>query len=93
METQKISPFAVTGTKWYDEQNIGKCKYIVNHHDGVKAHKDGSAFYDIAIFKNKKKKEIFVNTLRASGYKDRGWWTAQLKHIFNNQYNHDNENL
>ena len=31
---------------------IGNAKYVVNFHDGVNKHKDGSDFYDIKIFKN-----------------------------------------
>jgi hypothetical protein len=29
-------------------QNVGKVKYLVNFHDGVKAHRDGSPFFDVA---------------------------------------------
>ena len=35
--------------------NVGKAKYVLSWHDGTKKHKDGSPFYDIEIFKNKKK--------------------------------------
>ena len=52
-----------------EQENIGKCKYVVSHHDGLKTHSDGSPFFDIAIFKNKRKKDQFVNGLRRSGYK------------------------
>ena len=34
---------------------IGTAKYVVNFHDGIKRHNDGSRFYDIRIFSNKKK--------------------------------------
>ena len=51
-----------------EQENIGKSKYVVSHHDGVKAHSDGSPFFDIAIFKNKRKKDQFVKGLRRSGY-------------------------
>ena len=34
--------------------NVGKAKYVVNYHNGIKKHKDDSPFYDIGIFKNKK---------------------------------------
>lgn len=43
--------------------NVGKAKYVVSYHDGVKKHKDGSKFFDIAIFKNKKKMKEFINKL------------------------------
>lgn len=50
--------------KIYVSQNIGKCKYVVNYHDGIKTHKDGSPFYDIKIFKNKKKMNDFITKLQ-----------------------------
>lgn len=49
-------------------QNVGTAKYVVNYHDGIKEHKDGSEFYDIAIFRNKKKMNSFVSKLRKDGY-------------------------
>jgi hypothetical protein len=39
-----------------------------NYHDGQKKHKDGSDFFDIAIFKNKKKLQVFVDSLISHGY-------------------------
>jgi len=51
--------------------NVGKAKYVVNYHDGVKRHSDGSPFFDIATFRNKRKKTEFVKGLLASGYKAR----------------------
>lgn len=50
------------------QTNIGKAKYVVNHHDGEKKHKDGSDFFDIAIFKNKRLFTKFVNDLKRQGY-------------------------
>ena len=44
------------------QYNIGKAKYLVNYHKGKK-HKDGSKFFDIAIFKNKNKMNEFIKTL------------------------------
>ncbi len=52
-------------------QNVGKAKYVVNHHDGVKQHADGSQFFDISIFANKRKKGEFVASLMRRGYKVR----------------------
>jgi hypothetical protein len=61
-----------TGEKVYDEMmNVGKSKYVVNFHDGEKKHKDGSPFFDIAIFKNKVEKENFVKDLKSKGYSKR----------------------
>ena len=51
-------------------QNIGKAKYVVNFHDGVKKHKDNSPFFDIEIFKNKKKRDLFIKQLTDEGYKE-----------------------
>lgn len=51
------------------QENIGKAKYVVNFHDGKKAHPDGSPFYDIRIFRNKKKRDAFIKELKGNGYK------------------------
>ena len=48
--------------------NVGRAKYVVNFHDGIKTHKDGSAFYDIAIFSNKKKEKAFIQNLNNAGF-------------------------
>lgn len=48
--------------------NVGKVKYLVNFHDGKKKHKDGSNFYDISCFSNKKKMNEFVSMLLKDGY-------------------------
>ena len=48
--------------------NIGKAKYVVNHCDGVKTHSDGSPFFDISIFSNKKKLAVFTKELIDDGY-------------------------
>jgi hypothetical protein len=48
--------------------NIGKAKYVVNIHDGIKKHDDGSDFYDIKIFRNKKDLNAFRETLFKKGY-------------------------
>ena len=47
---------------------IGKSKYVVNYHDGVKKHKDGSDFFDIQIFKNQKDLEAFKKALLQKGF-------------------------
>lgn len=49
-------------------QNVGKAKYLVSYHDGVKKHKDGSDFFDIAIFKNKPMLHKFTSKLVNDGY-------------------------
>ena len=55
-----------------EQSNIGKAKYVVNYCTGKK-HADGSDFYDIAIFKNKKKKDEFVQELARAN--------ADTKHV------------
>ena len=50
--------------------NIGKAKYVVNFWDGKKAHPDGSRFFDIKIFKNKKRMASFVADLKVQGYSE-----------------------
>lgn len=42
--------------------------YSVSFHDGIKKHNDGSEFYDIKIFHNKKAKDKFIQSLRNNGY-------------------------
>ena len=50
------------------QNNIGKAKYIINFHNGIKKHKDNSKFYDIRICKNKKELKTFTDNLRKKGY-------------------------
>jgi len=57
---------------FYEMENVGKAKYLVNFTDGVKKHRDGSDFYDLCIFRNRKKKNAFVRELVLSGYAERG---------------------
>ena len=49
---------------------IGRAKYVINFHNGISKHKDGSLFYDIEIFKNKIKLEKFKKNLIKEGYKE-----------------------
>jgi len=48
--------------------NVGSAKYVVNFHDGVKTHKDGSEFWDIHLFNNKRKGNAFIKSLLKAGY-------------------------
>ncbi len=50
--------------------NIGKSKYVVNFCDGQKAHRDGSPFFDIRIFKNKRIMASFITDLKHQGYSE-----------------------
>ena len=56
---------------YYIQYNIGKVKYVVNYHDGIQTHKDGSEFYGINTFTNKVKMNAFVQELIKAGYKER----------------------
>lgn len=53
---------------FYRQDNIGVTKYTVSYHDGITMNKDGSQFFNIAIFKNKKKLNAFINKLLSEGY-------------------------
>lgn len=44
-------------------KNIGKSKYVVSYNLPGKTHPDGSDFYDVRIFSNKKDKEKFFKEL------------------------------
>ena len=48
--------------------NVGKVKYLINFHDGQKTHQDGSEFYDIEFFSNKRKLAQFEKQLINNGY-------------------------
>jgi hypothetical protein len=56
---------------YYTMNNVGHAKYTVSAHDGIQKHDDGSEFYGIAIFSNKKKRDQYINQLEADGYKPR----------------------
>ena len=48
---------------------IGKAKYSISSHDGVKKHKDGSDFFDIETFKNKVDLEKAIKNYTSNGFK------------------------
>ena len=54
---------------YYTQNNIGKAKYVVNYHDGVETHKDGSPFFGIRIFKNQVDFGKCLLELHDKGYK------------------------
>lgn len=60
-----------TNKTFYQRDNIGKAKYTISFHDGIQTHKDGSPFFGIEIFKNKKKVKLFTDKLISEGYKER----------------------
>ena len=63
--TQDSEPVKLYNTSF----GIGTSKYVVNFHDGIKRHNDGSRFYDIRIFSNKKEMVKFIKELEKEGYK------------------------
>lgn len=57
------------GKKRFNQtSNVGKSKYTVSYHDGSKKNKDGSDFFDMKIFKNKKELDAFKKDLLGKGY-------------------------
>lgn len=55
--------------KYRTQSGVGTAKYLVSFHDGVKTHRDGSPFYDLRIFKNKRKQAAFIADLESQGYR------------------------
>ena len=53
---------------YHQQYGIGRAKYTVSFCDGVQTHKDGSRFYGIAIFRNKRKLAKFLKGLHDQGY-------------------------
>lgn len=49
-------------------RNVGKARYVVSFHTGAKFHQDGSPFFDIQIFTNKRDAARFTRSLDAQGY-------------------------
>ena len=47
---------------------IGKAKYVVSYSDGTKRHNDGSKFFDIKVFDNKKELHNFTKELITLGF-------------------------
>jgi hypothetical protein len=56
--------------EYYVMTGIGHAKYVVNFHDGVKTHQDGSEFYDMEIFRNRPDMEAFIGELHRKGYRE-----------------------
>jgi len=59
--------------KYNTMRDMGTCRYVVNYHDGIKKHKDGSEFFDIAIQSNKINHNNFIKRLVKKGYKEGRW--------------------
>lgn len=52
----------------YIQFNIGKAKYAISFHNGISKHNDGSPFYDIRTFSNKKEAYQFLSKLQSDWY-------------------------
>ena len=55
--------------QFYTQNNIGSVKYTISYHDGKSTHTDGSLFFGILLFNNKKKFEDKIKELKNKGYK------------------------
>lgn len=64
----QITELSESSKSFHTQTNVGKAKYVVSYHDGVKTHQDGSPFFDVAIFSNKKELRRFQDTLLKDGY-------------------------
>jgi hypothetical protein len=63
--------------RFHTQDNIGKAKYTVSWHDGIDKHKDGSDFFNLRIFKNKKLRDKFIcELLGNNGYVERPFFTT-----------------
>jgi len=51
--------------------NVGRAKYVINYHNGKRFHIDGSRFFDILLFRNKRKFDNAIKTLLADGYAEK----------------------
>ncbi len=72
MINETIEKYLSEGKKvYYERHGIGKAKYTVSSYDGKEKHKDGSDFYGIDIFKNKKDLNAFIDKLKKDGYSER----------------------
>jgi len=77
------------GKKRFKRQDgIGKAKYTISYHDGKKKHKDGSDFFDIKIFKNKKDLSDFVGSLVKQGYKLTNESVNEADDVYHKSYTH-----
>lgn len=54
--------------QFYQQNNIGRAKYTLSYHNGIDTHKDGSPFFGIKTFSNKKKLQEAKNDFFKQGY-------------------------
>jgi hypothetical protein len=48
--------------------NVGQTKYLINFHDGISTHEDGSPFFGVRICRNKTELNKCTNDLIQQGY-------------------------
>ena len=64
-----VDSLEVEGKKRFNvKYNVGKAKYLLSYHDGKQKHKDGSDFFDVMIYQNKKEFEKAQQELLRKGY-------------------------
>lgn len=56
---------------YYEQNNVGRARYLLSFHDGVKKHRDGSPFFDVKIASNKRQHQKNINELKRQGYTTR----------------------
>ena len=54
--------------EYHVDYNIWKTKYLVSFHDWISKHKDGSLFFDVRLFTNKKDLNTFTKELHEQQY-------------------------
>jgi hypothetical protein len=83
----KLKPNAVNeGRKVFKvNPQIGKAKYSISSHDGVKTHKDGSDFYDMEIFNNKVDLEKGIKKYTSNGFVKESVNEGKYYAFFNNK--------
>lgn len=76
--------------RYYIQYNVGKVRYLVNYHNGIAKHDDGSDFFDMAAISNKVKLKTFIDSLVCKGYKEAMSNNIELnliyKQIVNNSF-------
>lgn len=55
-------------TVFKEQHSIGRSRYTIAYHDGIKKHRDGSEFFDLKIFSNKVELQKFKNELLSKNY-------------------------
>lgn len=67
MRARKV--ITATGKNFNTMYNIGKVKYIINYHDGISTHKDGSPFFGIHCESSKLRHLAKIKELVTQNYK------------------------